>query len=45
MKITKPSRPAEQRKVEKLLAKLKKLKPIAAKPAQVLNETRILRSA
>ena len=33
MKITSPSRPNEQRKVEKLLMKLAKLKPNSAKPA------------
>jgi hypothetical protein len=45
MKIVNPSRPNEQRKVEKLLVKLAKLKPVSAKPAPILSGSGVLRSA
>lgn len=35
MKIARLPRPAEQRKIEKLLAKLAEIKPIGAKPAPI----------
>jgi hypothetical protein len=37
MIITSPDKPHEQRKVEKLLLKLAKIKPISAKPAAVVS--------
>lgn len=45
MKITSLCRPNEQRKVENLLAKLAKLKPVCAKPTPILSEKNALRSA
>jgi hypothetical protein len=45
MKSTSHSRPNEQRKVENLLVKLAKVKPISAKPAPISNGTRLLKTA
>jgi hypothetical protein len=45
MKITILSRPNEQRKVENLLVKLAKLKPVSAKPTPILNRNSALPSA
>jgi hypothetical protein len=45
MKITSLARPNEQRKVENLLVKLAKLKPVSAKPTPILNRNSVLRSA
>jgi hypothetical protein len=45
MKNTSPSRPNEERKIERLLVKLAKTKPISAKPAPISNGTRLLKTA
>ena len=45
MKITSLSRPNEQRKVENLLVKLAKLKPVSAEPIPIVNRTSVLRRA
>jgi hypothetical protein len=44
-KIIKLPRPAEQRKIERLLIKLAKTNPIAAQPAPIASGTRLLKSA
>jgi hypothetical protein len=45
MKIASLSRPNEESKVEHLLVKLAKLKPVSAKPAPILGGKSALRSA
>jgi hypothetical protein len=45
MKSTSPARPNEQRKVEKLLAKLAKVQPISAKPAPISSGRMLLKTA
>jgi hypothetical protein len=45
MTVTSLCRPNEQRKVENLLAKLAKIKPMTAKPAPILSGKNALRSA
>jgi hypothetical protein len=45
MAVIKLTRPAEQRKIERLLIKLAKTKPIAARPAPIASGERVLKSA
>jgi hypothetical protein len=45
MKITSRPRPNEQRKIEKLLVKLAKIKSVSAKPAPMNSGKRLPQSA
>lgn len=45
MKTTSLSRPNEQRKVENLLVRLAKLKPVSAELIPIVNRTSVLRRA
>ena len=45
MTLTSPSRPNEQRRIEKLLAKLALVKPISAKPAPIASGIAIVKTA
>jgi hypothetical protein len=45
MENTSRARPNEQRKVDKLLVKLSKMKPLSAKAVPIANGNRILRTA
>jgi hypothetical protein len=45
MRTTSHSRPYEERKIEKLLVKLAKVKPISAQPAPIANGVRVLKTA
>jgi hypothetical protein len=45
MAVIQLSRPNEQRKVERLLAKLAKVKPITGGPAPIASGVKVLKSA
>jgi len=45
MTLTTLARPAEQRKVEKLLLRLAKIRPVFAKPAPIVPRETTLKSA
>lgn len=45
MKTASQSRPNEQRKIDKLLARLAEIRPISAKPAPIANGIKVLKTA